>query len=124
MTWINDTMRDFGNSIGLPELTLNDRGILDLDLPNDRRLRIAHLHQLPVPEVVLSRSQSLFYPQHSVLSALLKLNDFRNSTEWTVQTALSERELFIAVRIPERSFVVNVMEQAFAALQYIHTNIR
>ncbi len=124
MTWVNDTIRDFGISIGLPELMLNERGILDLDLPNEARLKIAHLAHLPVPEVVLSRSESMFYPTAELLTELLKLNDFRNSSEWPIQTAINDHELCISVRIPERSFVVNVMEQAFSSLQNMHVNIR
>ena len=124
MTWVNDTIRDFGISIGLPELMLNERGILDLDLPNEARLRIAHLAHLPVPEVVLSRSETMFYPTPALLTELLKLNDFRNSSEWPIQTAINDRELCISVRIPERSFVVNAMEEAFSSLQNMHVNIR
>jgi hypothetical protein len=124
MTWVNETIRDFGISIGLPELMLNERGILDLDLPNEARLRIAHLTYLPVPEVVLSRSETRFYPTSAMLAELLKLNDFRNSSEWPIQTAISDHELCISVRIPERSFVVNAMEQALSSLQKIHVNIR
>jgi type III secretion system chaperone SycN len=124
MTWVNETIRDFGISIGLPELMLNERGILDLDLPNEARLRIAHLAHLPVPEVVLSRSETRFYPTSAMLAELLKLNDFRNSSEWPIQTAISDHELCISVRIPERSFVVNAMEQALSSLQKIHVNIR
>lgn len=124
MSWVNDTIRDFGISIGLPDLRLNDRGILDLDLPNEARLRIAHLAHLPIPEVVLSRSETLFYPNSELLTKLLKLNDFRNSSEWPIQTAINDQELFISVRIPERAFVVNAMEQAFSSLQNMHVNIR
>lgn len=120
MTWVNDTIRDFGISIGLPDLTLNERGILDLDLPNEARLRIAHLANLPVPEIVLSRSETLFYPNSELLTKLLKLNDFRNSSEWPIQAAINDHELWILVRIPERSFVINVMEQAFLSLQNYH----
>jgi hypothetical protein len=124
MTWVNDTIRDFGISIGLPELMLNERGILDLDLPNEARLRIAHLAHLPVPEIVLSRSETMFYPTPVLLTELLKLNDFRNPSEWPIQTAITDHELCISVRIPERSFVVNAMEQAFSSLQNMHVNIR
>ena len=124
MTWVNDTIRDFGISIGLPELMPNERGILDLDLPNEARLQIAHLAHLPVPEIVLSRSETMFYPTPALMTELLKLNDFRNSSEWPIQTAINDHELCISVRIPERSFVVNAMEQAFSSLQNIHVNIR
>ena len=124
MTWVNDTIRDFGISIGLPELMLNERGILDLDLPNEARLRIAQLALLPVPEVVLSRSETMFYPTQELLTKLLKLNDFRNSSEWPIQTAINDHELCISVRIPERSFVENAMEQAIFSLQNMHINIR
>ena len=120
MTWVNDTIRDFGISIGLPDLMLNERGILDLDLPNEARLRIAHLAHLPVPEVVLSRSETMFYPTPALLTELLKLNDFRNSSEWPIQTAISDHEICISVRIPERAFVMNVMEQAFLSLKNSH----
>lgn len=120
MTWVNDTIRDFGNSIGLPELMLNERGILELDLPNEARLRIAHLAHLPVPEVVLSRSETVFYPTSAMLAELLKLNDFRNSSEWPIQTAINDRDLCISVRIPERAFVMNVMEQAFLSIKNFH----
>ncbi len=124
MTWVNDTIRDFGISIGLPDLMVNEHGILDLDLPNEARLRIAHLAHLAVPEVVLSRSETMFYPAPARLTELLKLNDFRNSSEWPIQTAINDHELCISVRIPERAFVMNVMEQAFLSLKNSHMTSR
>ncbi len=124
MTWVNDTIRDFGISIGLPDLMVNEHGILDLDLPNEARLRIAHLAHLAVPEVVLSRSETMFYPAPARLTELLKLNDFRNSSEWPIQTAINDHELCISVRIPERAFVINVMEQAFLSLKNSHMTSR
>jgi hypothetical protein len=66
----------------------------------------------------------MFYPTAAMLTELLKLNDFRNSSEWPIQTAINDHELCISVRIPERSFVVNAMEQAFSSLQNMHINIR
>lgn len=123
MNWVNDTIREFGISIGLTDLRLNDRGILDLDLPNEAHLRIAHLAHLPIPEIMLSRSETLFFPDSALLTKLLKLNDFRNSSEWPIQTAINDHELCISVKIPERAFVMNVMEQAFLSLKNIHTII-
>lgn len=120
MNWINDTIRDFGISIGIPDLALDNRGKLDLDLPNNARLRISSLTNLPLPEVLVSRSESIFYPSYEILAELLKLNDFRNASEWPIQTSISERELWISMRIPERSFVVNVLEQALSNLKKIH----
>lgn len=123
MTWVNDTIRDFGISIGLPDLMLNERGMLDLDLPNDARLRIAHLAHLPVPEVVLSRSETMFYPTPELMIKLLKINDFRNSSEWPIQAAVNDHELCISVRIPERAFVINVIEKAMIYLKELQINI-
>lgn len=124
MNWINDTIRDFGISIGIPDLALDNRGKLDLDLPNNARLRISSLTDLPLPEVLVSRSESIFYPSNEILVELLKLNDFRNAAEWPIQTGISEQELWISMRIPERSFVVNVLEQALSNLKEIHDSLR
>lgn len=124
MNWINDTIRDFGISISIPDLALDNRGKLDLDLPNNARLRISSLTDLPLPEVLVSRSESIFYPSNEILVELLKLNDFRNAAEWPIQTGISEQELWISMRIPERSFVVNVLEQALSNLKEIHDSLR
>lgn len=124
MNWINDTIREFGISIGIHGLALDATGMLDLDLPNNARLRITALKDPVIPEVILSRGESLPYPSRAILLKSLQMNDFRNSANWPIQTGLSDQHLWISVRIPERAFVIKTLEQGFLELKRLHENLK
>jgi type III secretion system chaperone SycN len=124
MNWVNDTIREFGFSIGLPDLALNDRGRLDLDLPAHAKLRVTYLGDHPIPEVILSRGEVCHYPSLEILKKALQMSDFRHSSNWPTQTGISDQHLWISIRIPERAFVFNGLERAILELKMLHENLK
>ncbi len=124
MNWVNDTIREFGFSIGLPDLALNDRGRLELDLPAHAKLRVTYLGDHPIPEVILSRGKVCQYPSLDILMKSLQMSDFRHSSNWPTQTGISDQHLWISIRIPERAFVFNGLERAILELKMLHENLK
>ena len=124
MNWIDHAITEFGRNIGIPSLQLNSSLRLKLKLENDCFINIQHMPELTLPEVIISRSELLNYLNEKQFRAALKLANFRKQTIWPVQVGCNEKELLIAMRIPERSFSLNVLEQTIEQLTLLHKKIK
>ncbi|MDB5840272.1 MAG: hypothetical protein JWQ23_2224 [Herminiimonas sp.] len=123
MNWIQQTIAEFGQSLGIPGLALDPDNRLDLAIESGESISIRYLPDLPLKEVLVSRSKPLAYNRPGQLRRALRLVDFRLPTGWPVQAALSEDALIFNMRIPERSFVLNTLEQAIAQLGEMHKSV-
>ena len=124
MNWIDHAITEFGRNIGIPSLQLNSSLRLKLKLENDSCINIQHMPELALPEVIISRAELLNYLNEKQFRAALKLANFRKQAIWPVQVACNEKELLIAMRIPERSFSLNVLEQTIEQLTLLHKKIK
>lgn len=124
MNWVHQAISDFGHSIGIPTLQLDQNNRLQLFLSENRRLQIQHLPDLALPEVVVSRVEPLHFASPAMLRQALRSPDFRYPSLWPLQAAATENELLLAMRIPQRAFVVNVLEQALENLAAVHIRIK
>ena len=124
MNWVNQAITDFGRSIGIPTLKLDQKSRLVLTLPEDRRIQIQHLPELALPEVVVSRSEPLHFAEPEILRLAMRSADFRYPSLWPIQAGATESELLLAMRIPQRAFVMNVLEQALENLKALHERIK
>lgn len=124
MNWVNQAISDFGISIGIPTLQLDENNRLQLTLSENRRLQIQHLPNLALPEVVVSRAEPLHFASPAMLRQALRSSDFRYPSLWPLQAGATDSELLLAMRIPQRAFVVNVLEQAIANLAALHQRIK
>ncbi len=124
MNWVEQTISEFGNSIGLPSLTLDYTGKVRFSLQQGGSIAIQHLPDLALPEVVVTRSEPISYATPQLFRQALRIADFRNPSSWPLQAGCNQRELFLAMRIPERAFVMNVLEQALAQLTTLQNRIK
>lgn len=123
MNWVTQAISDFGRSIGLPNLALDDDHRLQLLVEDDGILMIQHIPEIALPEVVVSRIEPLRFSAPSNLRQALRCADFRIPNTWPVQVGATDNQLLIAIRIPERAFVMNALEQALTHLDAIHNKI-
>lgn len=124
MNWVSQAISDFGRSIGIPLLELDEYDQLRLALDEDCQLLIHYMPDIALPEVVVSRTEPLRFSPPLTLRQALRCADYRLPNPWPLQVGATERDLMIAMRIPERAFVINVLEQALTHLEGMHQKIR
>jgi hypothetical protein len=124
MNWVEQTISRFGESIGIPTLALEEGRSLRLKLANDCSILIHNLPDLPIAEVVVCRSEPITYSSSALFRAALQAADFRSPSAWPVQAAANNKELILAMRIPQRAFAFNVLEQALNQLGELHLKVR
>jgi len=127
MSWIEQAIADFGQTLGIPRLTLDAHGRLELDLDAGKTLHIhfnpqadeqAHYPggQAAPPELWIAVAQPMQVPtpahNATVLRSVLRLTDFRQAPPWPLQAALQGESLLLAMRIPERECTVSAINQA------------
>lgn len=117
MNWVEQVISDFGRNIGIPSLSLDTRQRLSLSLPNGKTLLLAHLSDLPIPEVIVSMSVPSHYTPSRVLFDMLQKSHFEATPGWTLQTGITEDRLFFTLRIPERAFRLNTLENSIDAVE-------
>jgi hypothetical protein len=123
MNWINQTVAEFGLSIGIPTLALDEKLSLRLQMQDNSSIFISHLPNLAIPEVLVGRSITMQYKTTETLRAALKSADFRTPTQWPLQVAANDKELIFVMRITERAFVLNVLEKALVYLTELSRKI-
>ena len=118
MTWIAQVIADFGASIGLPSLSLDADGHLELAWGSEATIAIMHC-----PEelgILVSVAQAQKPEGGRQLRQALRLADRRYAGEWTAYAYLLDDRLALGVRIPERSLTLPALEQALSALAQNH----
>lgn len=120
MDWIRQAIGEFGNDIGMPELSLDAQSTLRLAIGENEILGIRYLPSSASGEVLVSCARPLAWNRPDLLRRALRLVDFRLASDWPVQVALEEQQLLFNLRIPERSFVHNVLQQAVTQLREMH----
>ena len=125
MNWVDETISAFGQSIGIPTLALDQQRKLRFKFENGGSIALHHLQELSLPEVLVIRSEPLAYITSEVMRQALRVADFRvPSGDWQFQVGCNQRDLFLGMRIPERAFAMNVLEQALVQLSALHERFR
>jgi type III secretion system chaperone SycN len=123
MDWVAQTITAFGHGIGLPDLALGPDNRLSLEMQSGGALEIIYVPEVPAGQVVVVRGRPLDRDASRVAAQALRMADFRQAADWPVQAGLRDNHLLLAMRIPERAFVLNVLQQALAELQKLHGRI-
>lgn len=117
MNWVEQVISEFGRNIGIPSLALDSRQRLSLGLSSGRTLTLAYLPDLPIPEVIVSMSSPSNYSPTRVLIDMLQRPHFESTPGWTLQTGITEDSLFFTLRIPERAFRLNTLENSIDTVE-------
>ena len=112
MNWIEQVVEEFGQRIGLPHLALDEERSLHLDSADGTSLGFYRIDDAAKPEVVVYRSMPANYLSPAQYRMALQAANFRANRPWPFQAACDQRELFMAVRIPERAFMLSSLEKA------------
>ena len=117
MNWVEQVIAEFGRNIGIPSLALDSRQRLSLGLASGKTLTLAYLPDLPIPEVIVSMSSPSNYSPTRVLIDMLQRPHFESTPGWTLQTGITEDSLFFTLRIPERAFRLNTLENSIDSVE-------
>ncbi len=124
MDWIAQIVSDFGKRIGLPDLALDGDGRLRMALEDGTGMGILHRPDSGPSEIVVFRSCPLAYLNAPSFRRALRLADFRQPNAWPVQAGISQRDMLLAMRIPERAFSTSSLEQALSRLAELLESLR
>ena len=86
--------------------------------------QLLHLTGEGSPEIVVYRSCPLAYLNAPAFRTALRLADFRQPNAWPVQAGMSQRDLMLAMRIPERAFSTASLENALGRLAELLITLR
>ena len=123
MNWVEQTVAAFGQTIGIPGLSLSASGSVDLVLEHGGMLSLRHLGEKAPAEVVVQRSKPLGFAPERQIRRALRLSDFRHPSSWHTQVAIDNDLLILAMRMPERTFSLDSLEQTISELMRMHAFI-
>ncbi len=127
MSWIDDTLREFGQQMGLVDLSFGAHGVAQLVFDDGAVLVIEPVQRGESDEVLvyLSRPMGFDAPQRRRL-ALAKAH-FKGTDALVVQVASQgqgpEASLMALTRMPARAFTLQSLDHAFDYLNRWHNSL-
>lgn len=120
MSVIEDTLREFGRSIGMEDLRLRDDGTLVLDMQQVGTLAIELIGERR-EDVSLSLSRRVQPPEDTACTRLLEMCHYRNPCAWPVRAGLvNGSTLLFAIRLEAFDFTLPNLHQALDWLDGMH----
>lgn len=127
MSWIDDTLRDFGQQMGLPQLEFGRHKVAQLAFDSGAVLAVEPSQRGEVEEVLVYLSQPLgFGAERAIRQALIKAHH-SNLGQMPVQVATRgngpDTALLALVRIPARNFTLQSLDESFDYLKRWHASL-
>ncbi len=122
MDWSEHVVREFGQQIGISNLALIPGKRVQLDVDDGTRIGMISLTTIPIPELIIYVTCETLYISPELLKKILQISRYRSSVDWPLQAGHSERRLFFAFRIPERSVSLVSINEAIKSLRKIMAN--
>lgn len=120
MSVIEDTLREFGRSIGMEDLKLRDDGTLVLDMQQVGTLAIELIGERR-EDVSLSLSRRIQPPGEAACTRLLEMCHYRTPSTWPARVGLtSGGTLLFAIRLETFDFTLPNLHQALDWLDGMH----
>lgn len=111
--WVTQAIRDFGLSVGLNELQLDEDGTLMLEFETMGRLGFEELDEA----VWMYLTRSVDVSDHEVmLRALERCQPDATSADWVQFSMLNEDQLSVSIRVAAREFHLSRIEDSISFL--------
>ncbi len=123
MAWIEQSISEFGRSIGIASLALDADGGLRLGTESGGAIEVHHQRDFQPPVVLVMVSEPVGFNRGNRLRAALRLADFRRRPIVPVVVALDADQLVLATRMDERAFSHPALESALDQLDRLHQQI-
>jgi type III secretion system chaperone SycN len=121
MTWMDDTISEFGRSMGLTNLAFDQEGLICLDFESLGTLFLEKADEYML--IYLARE----VPPHEtgILGRALALCHFRHNLPFAVNTAFgADDRLFFLVRLVENDVSLPILEKSIDLLSQLHSRVR
>ncbi len=120
MTLIEDTISEFGRSIGMEGLKLRDDGALVLDMQKLGSLGMELIGDRR-EDVALSLSRRIERPDETACARVLELCHYRTPAPWPVRAGLTGAgQLIFAIKLDISDFTVSNLHKALDWLDGLH----
>lgn len=123
MAWIEQSISEFGRSIGIASLALDTGGGLRLGTESGGAIEVHHQRDFQPPVVLVMMSEPAGFNRGTRLRTAMRLADFRRRLTVPVLVALDADQLVLATRMDERSFSHPALESVLDQLERLHQQI-
>ncbi|HZY20501.1 MAG TPA: hypothetical protein VFE82_18675 [Ramlibacter sp.] len=121
MTWVHDTLAEFGRQLGIDRLDFGRHGVAQLQLASGGLIAVEPARRGDQDEILVYLGRPVGHQAASVLRTALANAHFRHGGPMQVQVALRgegpEAILLALVRLPERAFTPQALARAVDFLQ-------
>jgi type III secretion system chaperone SycN len=123
MAWIEQSISEFGRSIGIASLALDAGGGLRLGTESGGAIEVHHQREFQPPVVLVMMSEPVGFNRAKRLRMAMRLADFRRRLTVPVLVALDADQLVLATRMDERAFSHPALESVLDQLERLHQQI-
>ena len=123
MSWIEQSIKQFGRSVGISSLAFDGDGALRLGTGSGGTIELHHQHELSPPALLIIVSELVGFNRAARLRAALRLADFRQQAVSPLHVALDGDQLVLATRMDERAFSHPALEAVLDQLDRLHLHI-
>ena len=127
MSWVNDTLQEFGHQMGLKELGFGEHGVAQLVFHSGSVLAVEPVQRGDNSEVLVYLSRPLGFDGPQRLRSALSKAHFRQAGMLDVQVAVRGQDpdalLLALIRFNARDFTLQALDQAFDYLNRWHDSL-
>jgi type III secretion system chaperone SycN len=123
MDWVSHTVSAFGQSVGIPGLSLDTDGCALFALEPSGMLCLQDLLPAGGEDVLIVLARPLPSPPAACLRRALMLADFRANAGWNTQVGMRGEDLVVSLRMPRHSFMLSALEEAVEVLFDFHARV-
>ena len=120
MNWIDQSILEFGNSIGIASLRFDADGALRLGTESGGAIELHYQREFDPPVVLAMVSEPAGFSRSARLRAAMRLANFRRQPALSLHVALDGDQLVLATRLDERSFSQPALESTLDLLDRLH----
>lgn len=118
--WITQTLNEFGQALGFDELTLDERGTVQLDF---EKMGVLGLECAGHSTLVFLK-RTLAFPTADVYRRALEMCHYDEAPlDWLQAALLNNRDLVLATRIRHEDFQLSSLERVIATLGELHDTL-
>lgn len=120
MSWVDDVLHEFGRTLGMRRLAFNARGVARMTM---ERMGSLGIERLP-GELLVYMVRRVPASEGRILRRALTLCHYNEGHPFVLQAGLKgDEHLVFLVRIPEREFSVQTVEQSIELLDRLHGSV-
>ena len=112
MDWIQQAVREFGDTLDIQHLQFDASVGVELELESGEIVGIACSPDLPSQEMLVYVSARLDFDPLLQMEHALRLSNARHGAVPYLQPAVIDRQLILAVRLDAREFSLSTLDEA------------